>query len=448
MSRPPLEVAEVVRQHGDVFLQRYGHTLSGAQHRALRAIALCRTAALGGHITQCDDCGHEVQAYNSCRNRSCPKCHGVAQAAWLAAREGEVLNTPYVHGIFTLPHDLGPLVLQNPRLLYGLLFRTVAQTLQDIAGDPKHLGAEIGGFAVLHTWGQQLHHHPHLHGVLPAGGLAPDGTQWLPCRSHFFLPVRVLSRRFRRLYLAGLAHLYGQGHLTFAGRCQDLAEPMPWQRLLADVRDQEWVVFAKEPIQDPRHVLTYLARYTHRVAISNHRLVALEDGRVTFRYKDYQRGHRLRTLTLDAVEFLRRLMLHVPPRGFHRLRHFGFLANRVRQEKLTQCRTLLGHTTRALPVTRPQTSRRLKYPRGSQGRCVRSASTGACTWCKPCIDSRRRGTCRFPCPDWTPHRGGERGRPSACPRRQACAAWSGMVRPKSSTRRLDRGSWVVQEAVS
>ena len=289
---------------------------------------------------------------------------GRAQAAWLAAREGEVLNTPYVHGIFTLPHDLGPLALQNPRLLYGLLFRTVAQTLQDIAGDPKHLGAEIGGFAVLHTWGQQLHHHPHLHWVLPAGGLAPDGTQWMPCRPHFFLPVRVLSRRFRRLYLAGLAHLYGQGHLTFAGRCQDLAEPMPWQRLLADVRDQEWVVFAKEPIQDPRHDLTYLARYTHRVAISNHRLVALEDGRVTFRYKDYQRGHRLRTLTLDAVEFLRRLMLHVPPCGFHRLRHFGFLANRVRQEKLTQCRTLLGHITR--PPTRDEATD-IKTPEVSAG---------------------------------------------------------------------------------
>ncbi len=364
MSRPPLEVADVVRQYGDAFLERYGPTLAGAQHRALRAIALCRTAALGGHITQCDHCEHEVQAYNSCRNRSCPTCHGAAQATWLAAREGEVLNTPYVHGIFTLPHDLGPLALQNPRLLYGLLFRTVAQTLQDIAGDPKHLGAEIGGFAVLHTWGQQLHHHPHLHCVLPAGGLAPDGTQWMPCRPHFFLPVRVLSRRFRRLYLAGLAHLYGQGHLTFAGRCRDLAEPTPWQRLLADVRDQEWVVYAKEPIQDPRHVLTSLARYTHRVAISNHRLVALEDGRVTFRYKDYQRGHRLRTLTLDAVEFLRRLMLRVPPRGFHRLRHFGFLANRVRQEKLAQCRTLLGHTTR--PPARDEATD-LKTPEVSAG---------------------------------------------------------------------------------
>src|SRR5712691_3259424 len=345
MSRPPLEVADVVRQHGAAFLARYGPTLSGAQHRALRAIALCRTAALGGHITQCDHCGHEAQAYNSCRHRSCPKCQGAAQAAWLAARAGEVLETPYVHVIFTLPHDLGPLALQHPRHLYGLLFRTVAQTLQDIARDPKHLGAEIGGFAVLHTWGQQLHHHPHLHCVLPAGGSAFDGARWVSCRPHFFLPVRVLSRRFRRLYLAGLAQLYGQGHLTWTGRSQARAALTPWQRFRAALHDQEWVVYAKEPIPDPQHVLTYLARYTHRIAIANHRLVALERGQVTFRYKDYQRGHRLRTLTLAAVEFLRRLMLHVPPRGFHRLRHFGFLANRVRQEKLAQCRTLLGHTT-------------------------------------------------------------------------------------------------------
>jgi len=345
MSRPPLEVAEVVRQHGAAFLARYGPILSGEQQRALRAIALCRTAVLGGHITQCDHCGHEVQAYNSCRHRSCPKCHGATQATWLAAREREMLDTPYVHVIFTLPHALGPLALQNPRHLYSLLFRTVAQTLQDIAEAPKHLGAEIGGFAVLHTWGQQLHHHPHLHCVLPAGGLAPDGTQWRPCRPHFFLPVRVLSRRFRRLYLAGLEQTYAQGQLSLMGRCRDLAEPTPWQRLLATLRDQEWVVYAKEPMQNPQHVLKYLARYTHRVAISNHRLVALEDGQVTFRYKDYQRGHRLRTLTLAAVEFLRRLMLHVPPHGFHRLRHFGFLAKRVRQEKLAQCRTLLGRAT-------------------------------------------------------------------------------------------------------
>jgi hypothetical protein len=345
MSRPPLEVAEVVRQHGAAFLARYGPTLSGVQHRALRAIAMCRTAALGGHITQCDHCDHEIQAYNSCRHRCCPKCHGTAQAAWLAAREREVLEAPYAHVIFTLPHALGPLALQNPRQLYGLLFRTVATTLQDIAGEPTHLGAEIGGFAVLHTWGQQLHHQPHLHCVLPAGGLAPDGRQWLPCRPHFFLPVRVLSRRFRHLYLAGLAQTYAQGHLTLAGRCRALTEPTPWQRLLATLRAKEWVVYAKEPLQDPQHVLQYLARYAHRIAIANHRLVALENGQVTFRYKDYQRGHRLRTLTLEAVEFLRRLMLHVPPCGFQRIRHFGFLANRVRQEKLAQCRALLGHTT-------------------------------------------------------------------------------------------------------
>jgi putative transposase len=248
--------------------------------------------------------------------------------------------------IFTLPHDLGPLALQNPRPLYGLLFRTVAQSLHDIAQDPKHLGAEIGGFAMLHTWGQHLHHHPHLHCVLPAGGVAPDGSQWVPCRPHFFLPVRVLSRRFRRLYLAGLKQLYSQGQLILTGRCRALTEPTPWQRLLTALHDKEGVVYAKEPLQDPQHVLKYLARYTHRVAISNHRLVSLADDQVTFRYKDYQRGHRLRTLTLEAVEFLRRLMLHVPPHGFHRLRHFGFLANRVRQEKLAQCRSLLGQATR------------------------------------------------------------------------------------------------------
>jgi hypothetical protein len=316
MSRPHLEVADVVREHGAAFLARYGPTLSGAQHRALRAIALCRTAALGGHITQGDPCGHEVQAYNSCRHRSCPKCHGVAQAAWLTARERELLDTAYCHVIFTLPHDLGPLALQTPRLLYGLLFRTVTQTLQDIAGDPKHLGAEIGGFAVLHTWGQQLHHHPHLHCVLPAGGLASDGTRWVPCRPHFFLPVRVLSRRFRRLSLAGLEHCYGQGQLTLAGRCRDLAEPAPWHQCLAALRHKEWIVYAKEPLREPQHVLQSLARYTHRVAISNHRLMAMDEGQVPFRYKDYQHGHRLRTLSLDAVEFLRRLMLHVPPHGF------------------------------------------------------------------------------------------------------------------------------------
>jgi hypothetical protein len=364
MNRPPLEVAELVRQHGAVFLERSGATLSGEQPRALRAIALCRTAALGGHITPCDHWGQEDQAYNSCRHRRCPKCHGSAQAAWLAAREREVLEPPYAPGIFTLPHALGPLALQTPRQLYGLLFRTVAQTLQDIAGDPKHLGAEIGGFAVRHTWGQPLHHPPHLHCVLPAGGIAPDGSGWVPCRPHFFLPVRVLSRRFRRLYVAGLTHLYAQGHLTVLGRCRELEAPPVWHRFLEALHEQEWVVYAQEPLQDPQHVLQYLARSTHRVAISNHRLVALEDGRVTFRYKDYQRGHRLRTLPLDAVECLRRLLLHVPPRGFQRLRHFGFLANRVRQAKLLQCHALLGQAT---PPPLPAKALDLRPPEASAG---------------------------------------------------------------------------------
>jgi hypothetical protein len=347
MSHPRLEVADVVRQHGEAFLERYGHTLCGEQHRALRAIELCYTAALGGHKTRCDACGHEGLAYNPCRNRHCPKCQGVTRAAWLAKRQREVLDTPYEHATFTLPHDLSPLVLHNPRVLYGLLFRTVAQSLLDIAGDPKHLGAEIGGLAVLHTWGGQLQHHPHLHCVLPAGGLAPDGSRWVPCRPDFFLPVRVLSRRFRRLFLESLEHLYGQGQLTLAGRCRELAAPTAWKRLLATLRDQEWVVYAKEPC-DSEHVLKYLSRYVYRVAISNHRLVALEDGQVTFRYKDYQRSHRLRTHTLEAVEFLRRLLLHVLPKGLHKVRYFGFMANRHRARKLAQCRTLLGHRAESL----------------------------------------------------------------------------------------------------
>jgi hypothetical protein len=346
MSRPVLEVADVVRQHGKAFLERYGHTLGGEQHRALRAIEWCYTAALGGHKTRCDACGHEGCAYNPCRNRHCPKCQGVTRAAWLAKRQCEVLDTPYAHVIFTLPQELSSLVLQNPRVLYSLLFRTVSQTLLDIAGDPKHLGAEVGGLAILHSWGGQLQFHPHLHVVLPAGGLAPGGSHWMPCWPGFFLPVRVLSRRFRRLYLDGLKELDGRGELSLTGRCRDLAEPKPWLRLLAALRDKEWVVYAKEPC-DSEHILTYLARYTHRVAISNHRLVALQDGQVTFRFKDHKRGGKLRTQTLEAVEFLRRFLLHILPKGFHKIRYFGFLANRYRQQKLALCRTLLAQSADA-----------------------------------------------------------------------------------------------------
>ncbi|MDH3600676.1 MAG: transposase zinc-binding domain-containing protein [Candidatus Tectomicrobia bacterium] len=253
MSHPQLELADVVHQHGQAFLERYGPTLCGEQHRALRAIQLCRTAALGGYKTRCEHCGHEGAAYCPCRNRHCPKCQGVNRAAWLANRQREVLPVPYVHSIFTLPGDLSPLVLTNPRVLYGLLFRTVSQTLLDIAGDPKRLGAKLGGLAVLHTWGGRLQHHPHLHVILPAGGLAPDESRWVPCRPNFFLPVRVLSRRFRRLYLKGLKRLYHQGELTLTGRCRELAETQPWNRLLAALRKKEWVVYAKEP-QDSAHI--------------------------------------------------------------------------------------------------------------------------------------------------------------------------------------------------
>ena len=347
MSRPELEVADVVRQYGEAFLARYGHSLRGEQRRALRAIELCRTAALGGHKTRCHHCGHEGCAYNPCGNRSCPKCQHGARAAWLAKQQRDVLETSYVHGVFTLPQDLGSLVLHNSRVLYPLLFRTVFQTLLDIGGDPKYLGAHLGGLAVLHTWGGQLQAHPHLHCVLPAGGLAPDGTRWVPCRPNFFLPVRVLSRRFRRLYLESLESLYSRGELTLAGRCRELSEPKPWRRLLAVLRDKEWVVYAKKPC-DSDHILKYLSRYVHRVAISNHRLVALQGGEVTFRYKDYKRQGQLRTQTLKAVEFLRRFTLHVLPKGLHKIRYFGYLANCHRQQKLVQCRTLLGQSHASL----------------------------------------------------------------------------------------------------
>jgi hypothetical protein len=354
MTRPPLEVADVVRQYGAAYLARYGHRTSTEQQRVLRAIALCRTAVLGGHTTQCDHCGHSESSYNSCRNRHCPKCQGMAQAAWLAARERELLEVPYFHVVFTLPDTLHALALQNPRPLYTLLFQTVADTLLTIARDPVHLGADIGFLAILHTWGQQLHSHPHIHCVVPGGGLAPDGTHWIACRQHFFVPVRVLSRLFRRRFLEGLGKASTRDTLTFAGRCQALADPQTWQRFLQGLRRQEWVVYAKRPFGEPQWVLKYLARYTHRVAIANRRLLALEDGRVTFRWKDYAHGHRQRLMTLDAVEFIRRFLLHVLPRGFQRLRHYGFLANSVRQGKLALCRQLLRPTVASCtPATQP-----------------------------------------------------------------------------------------------
>jgi hypothetical protein len=342
MTRPLLEVADVVRQYGADYLTRYGAVTSTAQRRVLQAIAQCRTAVLGGHKAQCDRCGHEEISYNSCRNRHCPKCQGSAQAAWLAARERELLEVPYCHVVFTLPAQLSPLALQNPRVVYSLLFQTVAETLQTIARDPKHLGAEIGFLGVLHTWGQTLHHHPHIHCLVPAGGLALDGTAWVPCPKRFFLPVRVLSRFFRRTFLTALRQAAAQDALSMQGQGQRWSAPAAWRQFLTSLQQMEWVVYAKPPLAGPHQVLQYLARYTHRVAITNRRLLALQDGQVTFRWKDSQRGNRQRLMRLDAVEFLRRFLLHVLPRGFQRMRHFGFFANGRRKVQLPRCRELLG----------------------------------------------------------------------------------------------------------
>jgi Putative transposase/Transposase zinc-binding domain len=287
MTRPQLEVAEVFRQHGDAFLERYGDVLSSEQRRALKDIAVCRTAALGGHVEACDQCGHQRIAYNSCRNRHCPKCQATSAAQWMEEREADLLPVEYFHVVFTLPSALGPIALQNQREVYGLLFRAAAETLRQIAADPKHLGAEIGFLAILHTWGQNLQHHPHVHCVVPGGGLAPDGSRWIACRPGFFLPVRVLSRVFRGKLLALLRSAFDRGRLSFYGKLVPLANPREFQLQLAASARTEWVVYAKPPWGGPEQVLKYLSRYTHRVAISNQRLVGLENGDVRFHWKDY-----------------------------------------------------------------------------------------------------------------------------------------------------------------
>ena len=338
-----LEVADVFRKHADEYLATYN--ASKTQHQVLRAIQNCRTAVLGGHVEACDRCGHQQVAYNSCRNRHCPKCQGPATARWLNARESELLPVPYFHLVFTLPAALGPLALQNPQQVYGLLLQAAAQTLLEVAANPKHLGAEIGFLVVLHTWGQNLMHHPHVHCVIPAGGLSPDGTRWIGSRRNFFLPVRVLSRVFRGKFIHGLKQALACGKLAFHGNLSELAQSDAFERLLNQVVKQDWVVFAKPPFGGPKQVLKYLARYTHRVAIANQRLLSMKDDQVTFRWKDYAHGNRQSVMTLSAVEFIRRFLLHVLPRGFVKIRYYGFMANRFRQSKLAECRQLLGVKT-------------------------------------------------------------------------------------------------------
>lgn len=349
--RPPLEVADIFRQHGCDF--RLTHPLSPEQRRVMRAIEQCRTAALGGHLDECDTCGHQRISYNSCRNRHCPKCQSLAKARWLEARLADLLPVEYFHVVFTLPEQLAALALQNKRVVYNILFATAAETLRTIAADPRHLGAEIGFLAVLHTWSQTLRHHPHLHCVVPGGGLSPDKQHWVSCRQGFFLPVNVLARLFRRLFLQALAGAYEKGQLTFHGTSAYLAKPSAFKRLLAGLRAREWWVYAKPPFGGPGQVLAYLGRYTHRVAISNHRLLSLKDGQVTFSWKDYARGNQQSLMTLSTDEFIRRFLLHVLPRGFQRIRQFGFLANRRRRVQLARCRQLLGTSaqpTQPLPA--------------------------------------------------------------------------------------------------
>jgi hypothetical protein len=342
MSRPTLEVADIIRHAGNSYVERNRSHLAWAHLKVLRAIQNCRTAALGGHLDRCSLCSHRAISYNSCRNRHCPKCQTHARDQWLAARSEELLPVEYFHVVFTLPHALSALILQNKRLLYNLLLRASAETLLEIAADPKHLGAEIGFLSVLHTWGQTLQHHPHVHCVIPAGGLSPDHMHWVqPQRHGFFLPVRVLSRVFRGKFCDGLKRLFRSRQLQFHGALRNLSSPILFRPFLRSLFRQDWVVYAKRPFGGPEHVLHYLARYTHRVAISDHRLLAFANHNVTFRWKDYAHGSKQRKMTLTAHEFLRRFLLHILPSGFVRIRHFGLFANRDRRKHVSLCRKLL-----------------------------------------------------------------------------------------------------------
>jgi hypothetical protein len=344
-ARPLLEVADVIRSHGKALLQRYGSHLTPTQKKALRDLALCRTAALGGHIERCLDCGHERPAYNSCRNRHCPKCQALSRARWLERESAYLLPVEYHHVVFTLPAELAEVASANASALYNLLMQSAAETLREVAGNPKRLGAQIGVLMVLHTWGQKLHHHPHVHCVVTGGGLScnargeVDATpRWVSCRPGFFLPVRVLSRLFRGKFLAGLRALHAQGKLKLASLLEEATSFTAW---LSPLYAKDWVVYAKPPFGGPEQVLKYLARYTHRVALSNHRLAKLEDGRVTFRYRDYADARKEKLLTLSAEEFLRRFVQHVLPKGFMKIRHYGLLSSRHREARLRQARRLL-----------------------------------------------------------------------------------------------------------
>ena len=351
MNRPPLEVADLIRVAGQSFLEASRHWITRQHLKVLAAIERCRTAALGGHRDRCARCGYRAHSFNSCRNRHCPKCQASARDRWLQARRRELLPTPYVHVVFTLPRRLAPLALQNKKVMYDLLFRTCAETLLEIARDPRHLGADIGFFGVLHSWNQKLEHHPHVHCVVPAGGLSPDHQRWIHSRSRFFLPREVLRRVFRGKFVDALKQAFAQGQLGFYGQLKLLADAKAFASFLRPLFRHHWVVYCQPPFGGPQHVLRYLGRYTHRVAISNHRLVSLQDRQVTFRWRDSRHSNQQRLMTLTVEEFLRRFLLHVLPHGFVRIRHFGFVAHRRRATLLPLCFQFLGSRPHLPPAS-------------------------------------------------------------------------------------------------
>ncbi|HJY58833.1 MAG TPA: IS91 family transposase [Streptosporangiaceae bacterium] len=349
--RPPLEVADIFRVHGPAWRAAHAGRMSLAQLKVMSAIEACRTAALGGHVEGCEDCGHHRIAYNSCRNRHCPKCQGAAAREWLAAREADLLPVGYFHVVFTVPAEIADIGFHNKAVVYDLLFRVASETMLTIAADPRHLGARIGITAVLHTWGSAMTHHPHIHMIVPGGGISLDGERWVSSRAGFLLPVRVLAKLFRRLFLAKLLQLHAADRLQFFGDHAGLSDRRAFLRHLAPLRTKTWVVYAKPPFAGPEAVLAYLSRYTHRVAISNRRLIALDETGVTFRYKDYRRGgpERQRTMTLSPAEFIRRFLLHVLPKGFHRIRHYGLLASAGHKVNVARARALLDAPAPAEP---------------------------------------------------------------------------------------------------
>jgi hypothetical protein len=349
-----LEVADVFRQHGQAFLDRWGDLLSTQQRKAFRDIGACRTATLGEFVQQCDHCSHQVIEYKSCRNRHCPKCHRRARDKWLAGRAADLLPVPYSHVIFTLPHELARVALQNPRVVYNIFFRAIAEALLEMAADPKRLGARLGFLAVLHTWSQRLTHHPHIHCVVPAGGLSPDGQRWIsPRNKKFFLPVKPLGHLFRRKFLEFLQEAFDQSQLSFYGSLRELAHPTRFAHWVESLKQTDWVAHIKPPFGGPEQVLRYLARYTHRVAISNGRLLKIEEGQVCFRWRDSKDHNQIKEMSLDAAEFIRRFLLHVLPCSFVKIRYFGFLSNSTRRAMVEHCRQLLPAWTSPPEILKP-----------------------------------------------------------------------------------------------